>query len=634
MRQLTKLAMLAVAIGCTGLAGAAEYHEAPAMAELVKGGKLPPVAERLPSAPEVVQVASVGRYGGSLRSAIRGDGDHNAILRLVGNQGLTRWDPAYTKAVPALAASWTVNANATEYTFKLRPGAKWSDGVPFTADDITFVVNDLFTDKAFFESPPSQYVVGGKPMRAEKIDDATVKLIFAAPYLRLPDVLATPLGQHPTLYAKHYCSQFMPKYNPDLPKLLAAAKQPDWPTLFRQKCGDIEIPARWGNPEKPVMDPWVLQTPYGGSATQVLLRRNPYFWQVDQAGNQLPYIDSLTLKVISDVQAILLAEIGGQVDLQVRQTNTINNKPVLAQHAKEAGYVLQELTPTDSSAMGLWFNQSAKNPKTHDWLRNRDFRQALSLAMDRDEINEIVFLGQGKPWQIGPLPTDKFYNERLGTQYIKHDPAAANAILDRIGLAKKDSNGMRLTPAGDKLFISIDAMVVDTAAIDTAELLKKQWAAVGIELGINTMERSLYYEKAQNADYDIGTYAVPGGMNPTLDPRALIATHTLDSRQSIPWVRWYATGGKQGEEPSEGMKERMKLWDAWTQASDPAEAEKLVRRIMDLAADGFEVMGTVQAVTTFGSHSVKLMNVPEKIPFGWDYPTPAPALLQQFYFTN
>ena len=193
---------------------------------------------------------------------------------------------------------------------------------------------------------------------------------------------------------------------------------------------------------------------------------------------------------------------------------------------------------------------------------------------------------------------------------------------------------MRLTPSGDKLFISIDAMVVDTAAIDTAELLKKQWAAVGIELGINTMERSLYYEKAQNADYDIGTYAVPGGMNPTLDPRALIATHTLDSRQSIPWVRWYATGGKQGEEPSEGMKERMRLWDAWKQASDPAEAEKLVRRIMDLAADGFEVMGTVQAVTTFGSHSVKLMNVPEKIPFGWDYPTPAPALLQQFYVTN
>ncbi len=623
----------ALAASLSGAALAADYHEAPALAALVAQGKLPPVAQRLPDKPEVVTpVNSVGRYGGVLRSAVRGDSDHNGILRLVGNQGLTRWTPDYSKAIPNLAESWTVSDDAKVYTFKLRAGAKWSDGEPFTADDILFFVNELMPDKQFFESPPSQYVVNGKPMRGEKVDDYTFKLIFDAPYLRLPEVLATPLGQHPTLYAKHYCSQFMPKYNPDLPKLLAEAKQPDWPTLFRQKCGDIEIPARWANPEKPVMDPWVVQVPYTGSATQVVLRRNPYFWQVDTAGNQLPYIDTLNLKVISDIQAIVLASIGGQLDMMVRHINTINNKPVLAEHAAEGGYVLQELTPTDTSSMALWFNQSAKNPKTREWLRNRDFRMALSLAIDRDEINDIVFLGQGKPWQIGPLPIDKFYNERLGTQYTQHDPAQANKILDGLGLSKRDANGFRLTPSGEKLFLTADAMVVDTAAIDTMELIKKQWAAVGIDLGINTMERSLYYERAQNADYDIGTYAVPGGMNPTLDPRALVAIHTLDSRQSIPWVRWYASGGKTGEEPSGSMKERMHLWDQWKQASDSATADKLFRNILDLAADGFEVVGTVQAVTTFGVRSKKLMNVPDKIPFSWDYATPGPTQLQQYYF--
>lgn len=631
MQRTLCAAVLAALIGTT--AQAAGYHEAPALSALVAQGKLPALEQRLPAQPEVVTPTDkVGRYGGVLRSAIRGDSDHNAILRLVGNQGLTRWSADYSKVLPNLAESWTVSPDAREYTFKLRPGAKWSDGVAFTADDITFVVNELFNDKQFFESPPSQYVVAGKPIRAEKIDDTTVKLIAAAPYLRLPEVLATPLGQHPTLYARHYCQQFMPKYNPDIGRLLAEARQPDWAALFRQKCGDIEIPARWANPEKPVMDPWVIQTPYTGGATQVLMRRNPYFWQVDTDGNQLPYIDSLNLKIISDVQTIVLASIGGQVDLQVRHINTINNKPVLAQHAKEAGYALQELPPTDSSAMALWFNQSAKNPKTREWLRNRDFRVALSLAMDRDEINEIVFLGQGKPWQVGPLPEDKFYNARLGTQYTQHDPAEANRILDRIGLAKRDANGFRLTPAGEKLFISVDAMVVDTAAIDTIELLKKQWAKVGIDLGINTMERSLYYERAQNSDYDIGTYGVPGGRNPTLDPRALVAIHTLDSRQSLPWVKWYSTGGKAGEEPSPGMKERMRLWDAWKQSADPVEADRMFRQILDLAADGFEVMGTVQAVTTFGTRNLKLMNVPAKIPLSWDYPTPGPALLQQFYF--
>lgn len=631
MLKRTIAAVVAVTIGAA--AHAADFKEAPSMAALVGQGKLPPLAQRLPTNPEVVTpVEKVGVYGGVLRAAIRGDSDHNGILRLVGNQGLTRWSADYTKVLPNLAESWTVSPDAKEYTFKLRAGAKWSDGAPFTADDITFVVNELFSDKQFFESPPSQYVVGGQAIRAEKIDASTVKLIAAAPYLRLPEVLATPLGQHPTLYAKHYCQQFVPKYNPDIAKVLAAAKQPDWAALFRQKCGDIEIPARWANPEKPVMDPWVIQTPYTGGATQVLMRRNPYFWQVDTAGQQLPYIESLNLKIISDVQTIVLASIGGQLDLQVRHINTINNKPVLAQHAKEAGYVLQELPPTDSSAMALWFNQSAKNPKTREWLRNRDFRRALSLAMDREEINEIVFLGQGKPWQVGPLPDDKFYNARLGTQYIEHNVAEANKILDSIGLNKKDANGFRLTPSGEKLFISVDAMVVDTAAIDTVELVKKQWAKVGIDLGINTMERSLYYERAQNSDYDIGTYAVPGGRNPTLDPRALVAIHTLDSRQSLPWVKWYSTGGKSGEEPSASMKERMRLWDAWKQSSDPVAADKMFRDILDLAADGFEVMGTVSGVTTFGTRNAKLINVPGKIPLAWDYPTPAPALLQQFFF--
>jgi peptide/nickel transport system substrate-binding protein len=631
--MLKRMIAAAVAVAVGGAAQAAGYQEAPALAALVAQNKLPSVEKRLPAKPEIVTpVEQVGKYGGVLRSAIRGDSDHNAILKIIGPQGLTRWAPDYSHPIPNLAESWEVNADATVYTFHLRHGAKWSDGVAFTADDITFVMNDLFNDRAFFTAPPSQYMVAGKPIRAEKVDDDTVKLIAAAPYLRLPEVLATPLGQHPTLYAKHYCQQFTPKYNPDLQKLLDAAHQPDWPTLFRQKCGDIEIPSRWANPEKPTMDPWVIQTPYTGGATQVLMRRNPYFWQVDTAGNQLPYIDSLNLKIISDVQAIVLASIGGQLDLQVRHINTINNKPVLAQHAQEAGYTLEQLDPTDSSSMALWFNQSTTNAKTRPWLTNKDFRVALSLGIDRAEINDIVFLGQGKPWQIGPLPGDKFYNEKLGTQYTKFDPDTANKMLDSLGLNKRDGNGFRLTPAGEKLFLTVDCMVVDTAAIDTMELIKKQWAKIGIDLGINTMERSLYYERGQNAAYDIGTYAVPGGRNPTLDPRAIVAIHTLDSRQSIPWVKWYTTGGKSGEEPSASMKERMKLWDEWKQSADPAKADALFNQVLALAADGFEVVGTVSAVTTFGVRSNKLGNVPAAMPNAWDYPNPAPTLPAQYYF--
>ena len=626
-------AMLGLSLA-TGLAAPAlAFQEAPLLEAQVKSGKLPPVDQRLPKTPEVVTpFQSVGTYGGVLRTAIRGDADHNNILKLVSAQGLARWTPDYSKPIPNLAESWTVSPDASEYTFHLRAGLKWSDGVAFTADDVTFFVNDLLPNKEFFSAPPSQYVIGGKPMTAEKIDDTTVKIRFAASNLQFPNVLATPLGQHPVLYSKHYCSQFTPMYNKDIAKTLADNHQADWATLFRQKCGDIEIPARWANVDRPTMDPWVVSTPYTGGATQVVMRRNPYFWQVDTAGNQLPYIDTVNFKVVSDIQTMLLAAIGGQFDMLVRHINTINNKPVLAQHAAEAGYNLEELTPTDSNAMALWINETEPDAKLRPFMTNHDFRQALSLGIDRAEINDIVYLGQSKPWQVGPLPADRLYNEKLGTQYTQYDPAAANKLLDGLGLDKHGANGMRLLPDGSKLFLAIDCMAADAAAIDVADLVKKQWAKIGIDTGINVMERSLYYEKAQNNQYDIGTYAVPGGRNPTSDPRAILSTHTLDSRQSLPWVKWYASGGKAGEAPSESMQHRLKQWDAWKQAKTQDEADGLFRNILAEAADAFEVIGTVQAVTTFGIVSKKLRNVPPSQPNGWDYPNPGPTLLQQYYF--
>ena len=162
---------------------------------------------------EALRLAASGRDGGTMRSAVRGDADHNAILRLVGNMGLTRWAPDFAKAIPNVAESWTTNQDASD---------------------------DLLPDTAFYAAPPPQYVINSKLMRGEKMDDYTVRLIFAGPYLTFPERLAGPLGQHPVLYAKHYCSQFMPKYNPDIGKLLAETHQPDWATLFRQHCGDIE----------------------------------------------------------------------------------------------------------------------------------------------------------------------------------------------------------------------------------------------------------------------------------------------------------------------------------------------------------------------------------------------------------
>ena len=250
---------------------AQQSKESPALAKLAADGKLPALAKRLPSVPLVVQVDKLGAYGGALRRGLRGSADHNGILRLVGNQGLVRWNLAFTEVLPNVASKWEVNTNATEFTFTLRPGMKWSDGKPFTADDILFSMNDCIKNPELYKSVPSTMAIGGQAAQVTKINDTTVKFTFVSPYALFLEQLATPLGQHPTLFCKHYCSQFHPKYNPKVGELAKAANMSDWGALFRSKCGDIEIPSRWSNPEKPTLDPWVVTEPYTGGATRVVM---------------------------------------------------------------------------------------------------------------------------------------------------------------------------------------------------------------------------------------------------------------------------------------------------------------------------------------------------------------------------
>ena len=339
--RLTLAAATATAARHPVLAAPPAWQEAPSLAEASKGGKLPDVGHRLPTNPEIVQpAASVGSYGGVMRTAVRGDADHNAILRIIGNMGLTRWSPDFARPIPNVAESWTTNADASVYTFKLRAGMRWSDGHPFTADDIIFFTDDLLANREFYASPPPQYVINGELMRGEKVDDATVRLIFAGPYLTFPERLAGPLGQHPILYAKHYCSQFMPKYNPDVGKLLARRQPAQLVGVVPPALRRYRNPGAVGQPGAPdarsVGDHGALHR----RRHRGRRRRNPYFWQVDPAGKQLPYLDAVNFKVISDIQSIVLAAVGGQMDLEVRHVALINNKPVLAQHAKSGQYGL------------------------------------------------------------------------------------------------------------------------------------------------------------------------------------------------------------------------------------------------------------------------------------------------------
>jgi peptide/nickel transport system substrate-binding protein len=640
--DMSRRALLGGSAGAAALsllpydAAAQAAREAPDLARMVAANQLPPLAQRLPSDPLVVTPHErVGRYGGTLRRGLRGSADHNGILRMVGNQGLTRWNMQFTDVLPGVSNRWEVNADATEFTFHLRPGMKWSDGAPFTADDIVFSMVDCLGNNELYRSYPSLYVVNGRPPEVTKLSDTAVRFKFAGPYGLFLMQLATPLGQHATLFPKHYCQQFHARFNPNVMELARAANFTDWPSLFRARCGDIEIPSRWSNPQKPVLDPWVIAEPYTGGATRVVMRRNPYFWQVDNQGNQLPYIDSLTFSIAQDVESLMLDVIGGRIDMQERHIDSLQNKPTVARNAQRGNYRVFDTTAAGSQQMTIYLNIVHKDAAMRQMMANKDFRIALSHAIDRAEIIEAVWLGQGEPWQTGPRPTHPWYHEKLSRQYTQLNRNLSNQILDRIGYNRRDAQNFRLRPDGQRVAFSINVITaLNPDHIDALELVKRHWATIGVDMRVNTMERALFYTRGDANDHDAMVWFGPGGLDPILDARDYVAMHPQGSWQAVPWAVWYSSGGREGQEPPENPRQRMRLYDQVKSTADSARQAALMKEIFDLGAEAFETFGISLAPNLFGIASNRLKNIPNGMPNSWSWPNPGPSLPQQYFFES
>ncbi|MDT0683137.1 ABC transporter substrate-binding protein [Roseicyclus sp. F158] len=633
MKHLRLYGAAAASILAITGAQAQDFSQAPALTAMVEAGDLPPVEDRLPASPEVVEpLERAGTYGGVIRFGLRGSSDHNHILRLMGPQGLTRWDPEYTEVIPNLAESFEANEDATEFTFRLREGLKWSDGEPFDADDVMFNVEDLLLNEEFGPTPV-RFTSGNQPLSIEKIDDLTVKITFAAPYGTFLQELAGPLGQYPTLYAKHYCQQFHPTYADDIDQKIDDAGAGDWQTLFLQTCGDIEIPARWGNPDRPTMDPWIVTEPYTGAATQVRLERNPYFWQVDTEGNQLPYIDALSGSVSQDVESLLLSIIGGNIDWALRHIDTTQNRPVLYENMESGGYRMIAADPRGGTQMTLDLNLMHPDEGLRELFNERDFRVALSLGIDRQAIIDTVFLGVGTPWQIGDFEGSAFYNERLSTQYTEHDPEEANRLLDELGLERGD-DGIRRMDDGRPVRFQVD--VIPTYApdhVDQLGLIEQQWEEIGVDMEVNPVERTFFFERANNANqHDAAVWPSTGPLL-TGTPDQIIPISD-GSRWGIPWFKWYSTSGVEGEEPPASVKKRLELYDEARATTDPEVRAELLQQINEIAADEFEIIGIAQAMVSYGIANEDLVNVPDTMPNDWIYPTPAPTLLQTWFYDD
>jgi peptide/nickel transport system substrate-binding protein len=608
------------------------------LAERVKAGNLPPVDQRLPEKPFVVKPEKVGVYGGNWRM-VAPNVDTAGLVRTVNYENLVQWNLEWTGVLPNVEERWEVNKDATEFTFYLRKGMRWSDGEPFTAEDIVFW-REVLADKDLTPLPPREMKAGGKLVQVSKVDATTVKFSFAKPYGLFLEVLATPLASAITMIPKHYAKQYTPKYT-DKKKLDEVIKAEGFRTageLFAARVGTVitsggEGP--WQVAGRPTIRPWVVEQPFSSRATQIILTRNPYYWKVDTLGQQYPYIDKVTISILSDVGAMVLKAANGEIDYESRHFNTLENKAVLFDNQKRGDYHFQDLTDAGNNKVDIYVNMTHKDKAMRRVFQSKDFRIGLSYAINRQEIIDTVYLGQGRPFQCAPLEGTPFYNKQLATQYTEYDVKKANEHLDKAGLDKRDANGMRLRPDGKPFAFVLEATVVPNKdLVDVANMLVRYWRAVGITVQAKPEDRTLLYQRKDANDLDAMLWFGEGGVDPISDPRSYFPNR-LESPYGIAWSHWYmGTGSEFAEEPPMEVRTLMDLYDRLSAIADKASRAKLMNELLQRAADLFLCIGVTTPPNLYGIIKNALQNVPSRQIYSYNYPTPAPAHSFTWFFSK
>jgi len=627
----------AAAVTCT------TYNEAPSLDAQVKAGTLPAVADRLPKHP-VVDVPSegIGMYGGTMLNLY--GGQRLAEFRQYGYENLVRWNPAGTEVVPNIAESWDINNGGKEYVFHLREGLKWSDGQPFTADDILFWWTDVETDKEIHPDGPHPYfVVAGEPATVKEIDPLTISFSWSQPNGLFLQNLSASYGVRVTQFAKHYLAQFSKKSSPDnVAKLMAADGSTSYGDWWTNRVGSYGDASEYNDPKRPFMQPWIPTTPYIGAA-QFTFVRNPYYFKIDPSCNQLPYIDNRTFTLVTDPQVDLLQTLGGQNFISDEVVSQPQNKAVFFDNQDKGNYRFVNVINGNFNTMLLHLNFTHPDANKAKVFNDINFRIGLSEAMDRQNVIDTVYVGQGKPFQAGPRPESQFYNDKLATEYTDYSVDNANAALDKV-MPNKGSDGMRLGPDGKPFSFTV---TVDQGFradwVDAMQILQKDWQAVGLDVKLDIVSDDTWQTREQQPDLDAYVWAGENGFGQL--PMLAVSQQTADfipaDCGSVISEGWCAWDAKQADPnatvpmdpvtPPDAIQRMFQITHQIKLAVTPDDQNKLMTEFFNLEADQFLTIGLSLPAGDYQVFNNTLRNVPDPVIHGWLYPGPAPVNFETFY---
>jgi len=560
-----------------------QFGEAPTLADRVKNGKLPHVSERLPENPlVVVPMDEIGQYGGDLRRALTGDVIQTAGVSKTLSEGLMGFERPLPKSIQFnIAESYVFSDKGKEAIFKIRKGIRWSDGHPFTVDDILFWYYDTqFDDNARPHNspiPPTVFTVDGKPIKMEKIDDFTLRTSSTKPLGRILNAFCASTVARP----KHVMGKWHPKYNPD-------ATYED----FRERTTDAEMAYRPGIPK---LNAWVPVEWIRGQ--RIVYERNAYYWKVDSGGNQLPYADRLIFNVIADPQVILLKFINGEIDLFGRYSR-IDMYPTMK--TEEANGKFQVIIVGPGRGPSFYLNWDAPKENVRNAFRDKNVRIALSHAINREEINNIIYHGLLAPSGYSFGPQNPYFSEKTFKRYSRFDPDYAKQLLDDGGYTDTDADGWRNFADGSRFEITVDVRG-PSVDVDICELVQAQWQAVGIKTNLNISLRDIIWPRRMNGEFEIHHWGLEGPDDPLGRPQdwaMMAATTPFWHRES-----------SQHQETKWLIEATHHIKTAMTTV-DTADVRKHMEAVRDLHTENVPVIVVGSPYLVWGA-STRLGNVPK-----------------------
>lgn len=583
----------------------------PYFAEQVAQGTLPPVSKRLPAAPATpsFEGKEIGRYGGKIRM-LMGKAKDIRMMVVYGYSRLVGYDKNFNLAADILQK--IDNQEGRIFTLHIRPGHRWSDGVEFTAEDFRFFWQDKATHPVLSPyGPPPAMIRSEEIPRFEVIDKYTVRYTWKVPNPYFLPALAGPRPLFiymPAHYMKQFHSDHMDKTV--LETQVKAANKRNWRSLFVSKGRQYKLT----NSELPSLQPWINST--ASPSERFVFKRNPYFHRVDPAGKQLPYVDEVIINIASS--GLVPAKTGsGESDLQARYLR-LDNFTFLKEGEKKNDFKVNLWSTGRGAHIALYPNLTAKEPKWRTLMQNADFRRALSLGVNREEINQVIYFGLATQMTNSVLPKSPLYKSENALSYAQYDPASANKLLDNIGLDKRNSSGTRLFKDGTPVEILIQTAGESTEETDVLALVKDSWRKIGIKMYIKPIQREVLRDRVFAGDAIMTTwYGLPNGLPvPQMSPEQLAPTRQ-DQFHWSQWGRHHETG--EGYAPNlPKVQQLVKLNNAWSIASTVEEQRLIWDKMLAIHASEIYTIGLISRVLQPVVVHKDLRNVPQRAYYNWD----------------